>query len=64
MTWPEKAIGFRAPGAYIQDPKGLERVMKKKAEQEWKRKERRERIIERGRTRSMSKKTHREVQIS
>lgn len=27
ITWPEKAIGFRAPGAHIQDPAGLKRAM-------------------------------------
>ena len=42
----ETALGFRAPGSFIQDPEGLARALKFKGQREWKAKERKERRTE------------------
>lgn len=39
----ETGLGFRAPGAYIQDPEGLKRFLDNKAQREYKQQQKRER---------------------
>ena len=46
ITRIETALGFRAPGSFIQDPEGLAHALKFKGQREWKAKERKERRTE------------------
>jgi hypothetical protein len=42
LTLPERAIGVRVPGAYMLNPPGLERVLARKDQAEWRMKENQE----------------------